>query len=101
VNHVGGAEVEGFEFLPVTHRYRVSLAVDDDPRTEEADQVIVNAGFGPDESLCRELQEDEPQFFSLGQTPHAREPDFLLATGYRRVGDAIARLADEVCPSAS
>ncbi len=100
VAHVGGAEVEEFEFNSATHRYRVILAAGDATRTEEADRVIVNVGFGPDETLCRELDEDEPQFFALGQGPHGREPDFLLETGYRQVGDAVARLADGMRASA-
>jgi len=57
-------------------------------------------GFGPDETLCRELDQDEPQFFSLGHEPHGHEPDFLLETGYRQVGDAVARLADGMRTSA-
>ena len=95
VAHVGGAEVEEFEFNPATHRYRVILATGEETRTEEADRIIVNAGFGPDEALCRELDDDEPQFFSLGHEPHGHEPDFLLETGYRQVEDAISRFIDE------
>jgi thioredoxin reductase len=90
VAHVGGAEVEEFEFNSATHRYRVILATGGETRAEEADRVIVNAGFGPDETLCRALDDDEPQFFSLGH-----EPDFLLETGYRQVEDAVARLRGE------
>ncbi|HEV2106385.1 MAG TPA: NAD-binding protein [Candidatus Eisenbacteria bacterium] len=56
VTWTGGAEVEGFEFNSATHRYRVALVVNGEPRLEEADQVIVNCGYGPDESLYRELQ---------------------------------------------
>src|SRR5262245_16110871 len=56
VTHVGNAVVEGFEFNSATHRYRANLRVGEQPRLEEADQVIVNAGFGPDDSLYRELQ---------------------------------------------
>jgi hypothetical protein len=100
VAHVGGAEVEEFEFDSVTHRYRVILATGEEARTEEADRVVVNAGFGPDEMLCRELDDDEPQFFSLGHEPHGHEPDFLLDTGYRQVEDAVARFADEMRASA-
>jgi thioredoxin reductase len=59
VTHVGGAEVEGFEYNSATHRYRVALVVAGQPRVEEADQVIVNTGFGPDASLYRELQVHE------------------------------------------
>jgi thioredoxin reductase len=56
VTHVGGARVEGFEFNSATHRYRVQLLIGEQPRVEEVDQVIVNTGFGPDNSLYRELQ---------------------------------------------
>ncbi len=56
VTHVGGATVEGFEFNSATHRYRVALTVGDGARLEEVDHVIVNTGFGPDDSLYRELQ---------------------------------------------
>jgi cation diffusion facilitator CzcD-associated flavoprotein CzcO len=100
VAHVGSAEVEEFEFNPATHRYRVILATGGETRTEEADRVIVNAGFGPDATLCRELDRDEPQFFALGHGPHGPEPDFLLETGYRQVEDAVERLADGMRASA-
>ncbi len=56
---VGGAVIEGFEFNSATHRYRVALRVGEQPRVEEVDQVIVNTGFGPDDSLYRELQVHE------------------------------------------
>jgi thioredoxin reductase len=59
VSHVGGAAVEGFEFNSATHRYRVTLMLGDRPRVEEVDQVIVHTGFGPDDSLYRELQVHE------------------------------------------
>ncbi len=94
VAHVGGAEVEELEFLAATRGYRVLLATGAEPRTEEADRVIVNAGFGPDEALCRELDADEPRFFSPGREPHGLEPDFLLEAGYRQVAAAVARFAD-------
>ncbi|MCC6348598.1 MAG: flavoprotein, partial [Candidatus Eisenbacteria bacterium] len=42
---VGGAEVEGIEYNSATHKYRVALEVAGQPRLEEADQVIVNAGY--------------------------------------------------------
>jgi len=95
VTHVGGAEVEDFEFNSATHRYRVALAIGDGRRVEEADRVIVNVGFGPDESLSRALRTDEPQFLVLGHKANARDPDFLLESGHRRVEEAIARLAKE------
>jgi thioredoxin reductase len=56
VSHVGGAVVEGFEFNSATHRYRVTLMIGEQPRVEEVDQVLVNTGFGPDNSIYRELQ---------------------------------------------
>ena len=58
VTHAGGVVVEGFEYNSATHRYRVALSGPDGgtPRVEEADQVIVNTGFGPDNSIYRELQ---------------------------------------------
>ena len=59
VAHVGGAVVEGFEFNSATHRYRVTLMVGEQPRVEEVDRVIVNTGFGPDNSIYRELQVHE------------------------------------------
>jgi hypothetical protein len=59
VAHVGEAAIEGFEFNSATHRYRVNLRVGGQPRLEEVEQVIVNAGFGPDDSLYRELQVHE------------------------------------------
>lgn len=60
VAHIGGASVEGFEFNSATHRYRVALTLAGDAaRLEEVDHVIVNAGFGPDDSLWRELQIDQ------------------------------------------
>jgi thioredoxin reductase len=59
VRWVGGAEVEGFEYNSATHRYRVQLATADGGRVEEADQVVVNCGYGPDPLLHRELQVHE------------------------------------------
>jgi hypothetical protein len=56
---VGGAVVEGFEYNSATHRYRVTLVIGDQPRVEEVDRVIVNTGFGPDNSIYRELQVHE------------------------------------------
>jgi hypothetical protein len=100
VAHVGGAEVEEFEFNPATHRYRVILANGEETRTEEADRIIVNTSFGPDATLCHELDQDEPQFFALGHEPHGHEPGILLETGYRQAEDAVARLADGMRASA-
>jgi thioredoxin reductase len=56
VQWLGGCEVEGFEYNSATHRYRVQLATARGARHEDADQVIVNCGYGPDTSLHRELQ---------------------------------------------
>jgi thioredoxin reductase len=59
VAHVGGAVVEGFEFNSATHRYRATLRIGEQARVEEADEVLVNTGFGPDNSIYRELQVHE------------------------------------------
>ena len=59
VTHIGGLVVEDFEYNSATHRYRVLLRRGEEMVVEEADQVIVNAGFGPDNSLYRELQVHE------------------------------------------
>jgi thioredoxin reductase len=56
VQWTGGCEVEGFEYNSATHRYRVQLATAAGARIEEADQVIVNCGYGPDPLLHRELK---------------------------------------------
>ncbi len=96
VAHLGGTEVEAFDADPDTHRYRVSLEVAGGPRVEEADRVVVNVGFGPDDRLDRELDDDEPRFLTLGHEPHGPEPGVLLETGYRRVADAVARLAADL-----
>jgi thioredoxin reductase len=59
VRWLGGCEVEGIEYNSATHRYRVILATAAGPRAEEADQVVVNCGYGPDTSLYRELRVHE------------------------------------------
>lgn len=59
VTWIGGAVVEGFEYNSATHRFRVALRIGEQARLEEADRVVVNAGFGPDNSLYRELQVHE------------------------------------------
>src|SRR5262245_20042150 len=56
VQWTGGCEVEGFEYNSATHRYRVHLVTAQGPQHAEADQVIVNCGYGPDTALHRELQ---------------------------------------------
>ena len=58
VKHVTGV-VEGFEFNSATQRYRVTLRADEHLMVEEVDQVIVHTGFGPDDSLYRELKVHE------------------------------------------
>ena len=59
VTHVGGVTIDGFEFNSATHRYRATLMSAGQPRVEEVDEVLVNAGFGPDDSVTRELQVHE------------------------------------------
>jgi thioredoxin reductase len=55
----GGGECEGLEYNSATHRYRVQFATASGARMEDADQVIVNAGLGPDTALYRELRVQE------------------------------------------
>jgi thioredoxin reductase len=87
VTPIGGASVEGFEFNSATHRYRVTLMVGGAPRVEEVDRVIVNTGFGPDDSLSRELQVHEcyasrgpmklsAALLAAGETDCVRTPAF-------------------------
>ena len=59
VQYRGGCEVESFEYNSATHRYRVQMATPDGARVEEADQVIINCGYGPDASIYRELRVHE------------------------------------------
>jgi hypothetical protein len=59
VSPIGNSRIEGFEFNSATHRYRVTLMVGEQPRVEEVERVIVNTGYGPDDSLYRELQVHE------------------------------------------
>jgi thioredoxin reductase len=56
ITWAGGGVIDGFEYNSGTHRYRVQLAIGEQARIEEVDQVIVNAGFGPDNAIYRELQ---------------------------------------------
>jgi thioredoxin reductase len=90
VRHVGGAMVEGFEYNSATHRYRVALRVGEQTVVEEVDQVIVNTGFHPDDSLCRELQPDEPDLHVLGSKSRGRSSDFLIEAGFRQVAAALS-----------
>ena len=59
VTHLGGVCVEGLEFNSATHRYRVLFRSANGNPVEEVDQVIVNTGFGPDNTIYRELQVHE------------------------------------------
>jgi len=59
VNWLAGGECEGFEYNSATHRYRVQFAAKAGARVEDAEQVIVTCGFGPDTSLTRELRVHE------------------------------------------
>jgi thioredoxin reductase len=65
VKHAGGVVIEAFEFNAAKHEYRVTLRGTAGPggseemRIETADQVLINTGFGPDNSIYRELQVHE------------------------------------------
>ena len=59
VKWLGSGECEGIEYNSATHRYRVQFAAPGGARVEEADQVIVNCGYGPDSSLYRQLRVHE------------------------------------------
>jgi hypothetical protein len=59
VKHLERVALESLEFNSATHRYRATFARDDQPMLEEVDQIVVNTGFGPDNSLYRELQVHE------------------------------------------
>lgn len=102
VTWIGGIEVEGFEYNSGTHRYRVALSVGDTNRVEEVDEVVINTGFGPDDSLHRELHvadtsaNPEPDFHVLGAKAAARRSTFLLSAGYAQVADVLARLAADL-----
>jgi hypothetical protein len=73
----GGGECEALEYNSATHRYRAQFATTAGARAEDADQVIVNCGFGPDPSLCRELRVHE-SFETLAP--------MTLATALREAG---------------
>ena len=85
VEHVGGAGVEGFEFNSATHRYRVALNVGEQARLDEVDHVIVNTGYGPDNSLYRELQ--------IHECYATRGPMKLAATLLDAGGDCLSQPA--------
>jgi hypothetical protein len=123
VAHVGGIEVEGFEFNSATHRYRVQMTVDGARHMEEVDEVVVAMGFGPDESLFGELRVDldpatrapraladavraasplpdgaglahpEPGFFILGEKSYGRLGGFVLGIGYAQATGVVGTLA--------
>jgi hypothetical protein len=65
LKHAGEVVIEGFEFNAATQRFRVTLRGHNEAtgteatRGEEVDRVIVNAGYGPDNSIYRELQVHE------------------------------------------
>ncbi len=59
VTHAGGVHVDGFEFNSATHRYRVAMVAGGQTRVEEVDQVLIAAGFGPDNAIYRELKVHE------------------------------------------
>jgi len=98
---VGGAEVEGFEYNSATHKYRVALDVAGKARLEEADQVIVNAGYRPDLAPWRELEVreiggalewEEPGFHVVGAKACGRAGGFRPETGWAQVEAALADL---------
>ncbi len=85
VAHVGEAWVEDFEFNSATHRYRVRLRIGEQARLEEVDQVIVNCGFGPDNSIYRELQVHE----CYASRAPMKLAAALLAAGGEGAGDCL------------
>ncbi len=93
IEHLGGAEVEEFEFNAATHHVRVIAATDEGTRRIEASRVVVNVGFGPDDRLCGELREDDLRYVRIPHRPRAAEPEVLLESAYRHVADALERSA--------
>jgi len=59
VTWLGGCELEEIAYNSATHRYRALFAMPGGARNVEADQVIVNCGYGPDATLHRELRVHE------------------------------------------
>jgi len=105
ITWVGGAEVEGLEYNSATHKYRVALEVAGKARLEEADQVIVNAGYRPDLGFCRELEVHErggalecaePGFHVVGAKAGGRAGGFLPEAGWAQVESVIGALADKM-----
>jgi thioredoxin reductase len=82
VRHVGGAVVDGLQYNSATHRYTAVLVRGGLPASEEADQVIVATGFGPDDAIHRELQVElcprtlAPLGWSKVLDTGARRPEF-------------------------
>jgi thioredoxin reductase len=56
VTHLGGIRVEGLEFNSATHRYRAQLFAGDHAHPVECDQILIACGYGPDNSIYRELR---------------------------------------------
>ncbi|HTR98002.1 MAG TPA: NAD(P)-binding protein [Candidatus Acidoferrales bacterium] len=117
VTWIGGAEVDGFEYNSATHRYRVTLLGASGNRVEEADEIVVNTGYGPDGSLHRELQvreldgppapgadafeSAEPGFWIVGAKSFGRANTFLLRTGFEQVARALDGAAQALREPAS
>jgi hypothetical protein len=59
VKHMGSARLDTLEFNSATHRYRANFLIGEQPHVEEVDQILVATGFGPDNSIYRELQVHE------------------------------------------
>jgi thioredoxin reductase len=53
--------------------------------TWEADRLIANVGFVPDDALARELHHPEANFFTLGVKSYGRDSRFLLRDGFEQV----------------
>jgi hypothetical protein len=64
----------------------------DAERSWQAERVIANVGYVPDESLQTELQRPEPNYFVLGAKGHGRQQHFQLRAGVEQVREAFAQL---------